>query len=103
MSRDELERELRSIVAYIRGTTSAAIVTEVEMYLDAGEYGLAFETICAAARTSLVRAPDSIRSRIAHVGSEMDLDFDIWAEADAEEVAREPAGNGQPDDRGAAR
>jgi hypothetical protein len=42
-----LERDIRRVLADVRTEFEPAEAQEVEMFLDAGEYGLAFQSMCA--------------------------------------------------------
>ena len=74
-----LERELRSLVADVGSALEASELRELEMYLNAGEYGLAFETLCACVRRRKpTLLPPKAFGAIAELGQRMSIEAEHW-------------------------
>lgn len=53
---------------------------EVEQFLDAGEYGLAFETLCGIAKEENKPVPNEFRSIVRMLAEQMEIDPIWWKE-----------------------
>ena len=74
-----LERELRALVTALRASAILDDAQEVEMYLHAGEYGLAFETICSILATGGKPLSSTFRAQLAAIGERIGVDGTEWA------------------------
>ena len=74
-----LEDELRQLVRGIASFTPAERA-EVEQFLGAGEYGVAFETICGVVKEEGRPVPDGLRPVIRQLAQRMEIDPDWWSE-----------------------
>ena len=71
-----LETELRDLVRAI--TLNAPEIDEVEKFLSAGEYGLAFETLCGICSEENKRVPSGLRQKVRELAERMDIDPVWW-------------------------
>lgn len=73
-----LERDLLSIVADVRAALDTAEAEEVQMYLTAGEFGLALETICAVLTRKRAPVAAATYVNISDVGARLDVEPSWW-------------------------
>jgi hypothetical protein len=73
-----LERDLLKVLAEVGSEFEPAEIQGAQMYLDAGEYGLALETICAVLAQK--RRPISAETYVSieDLGARMDVDPSSW-------------------------
>jgi len=57
----------------------------VEQFLTAGEYGLAFETLCGIAKEENKPVPNELRSKVRVLAHQMEIDPIWWGEIAKEE------------------
>jgi hypothetical protein len=73
-----LETELRRILDALKGVFTGSQCEEVESFLRAGEYGVAFETLCGIAVEEHHAIPIELRPVIRSLAQEMGIDPDCW-------------------------
>ena len=73
----DLEDELRLLLGSLENLTSSDL-SEVEEYLQVGEYGVAFETLCSIIKS--IGVTDVLRPRSLHLAKKMDIDPIWWKE-----------------------
>lgn len=76
----KLEADLIELLAEVGEEIPPSEAQEVQMYLDAGEYGLAFETICSVLKAKGSPVSESTCARIVDLGERMDIEPDYWRE-----------------------
>jgi hypothetical protein len=74
-----LETELTQLLADLTTTLTESEIKEVSTFIDAGEYGVAFETLC-----SVITEEDKILSRgtlakLMELGQKLKVDPSWWA------------------------
>lgn len=74
-----LEADLNEVLGAMSAFTPFEIA-EVEQFLSAGEYGLAFETFCGIASEESKPIPVELRSKVRKIAEEMEIDPVWWAE-----------------------
>ena len=74
-----LEADLRELLIAMSGFTPSE-VAEVEQFLSAGEYGLAFETFCGIAKEENKLVPNEVRPKIRTLAERMEIDPIWWAD-----------------------
>jgi hypothetical protein len=75
-----LEEGIRALLAKLRTVLSAEETNEVEEFLDAGEYGLALETLCWALRTENKLISAEVVEGISKLAEQMELDSGVWTD-----------------------
>ena len=75
----ELERELRQLLGGMM-SFSPSETAEVEQFLQVGEYGVAFETICGIVKEEGRDVPNGLRLSFRRLAEQMDIDQEWWAE-----------------------
>lgn len=75
-----LQNKLTTIMDDLREALTAAERDEVLGFIDAGEYGIALETLCSILAENKTKMPASTISKIEEVGTRMGLDPATWAE-----------------------
>jgi hypothetical protein len=78
-----LENDLTELLCSI-GSFNPSEAAEVSQFLAAGEYGLAFETLCAIATDEGRSIPLELRPKVRDLGERMGIDPIWW-----EELARD--------------
>lgn len=73
-----LERDLLGVLADVGSTLTPAESKEVQLYLDAGEYNLALETICAVLKRNQTSISASTYVSLEDLGTRMDAEPDVW-------------------------
>lgn len=73
-----LERDLLSVMADVGAVFEPDAAQEVQMYLDAGEFGLALETICAVLKRKQKPVSGATYAKLSDVGNRMDVDPACW-------------------------
>ena len=73
----KLERDLLSVLGGV-GSLGSSEAHEIQTYVDAGEYGLCLETICAVLKQK--QRPVSVETylNIVALGESMDVDSTWW-------------------------
>lgn len=79
-----LEADLNELLGAM-STFTASEIAEVEQFLSAGEYGLAFETICGIANEESKPIPLELRSKVRKLAEQMEIDPVWWMELVIEE------------------
>lgn len=79
----QLETDLSELLGAMSFTQSE--VGEVEQFLTAGEYGLAFETLCGIAKEENKPVPNELRSKVRVLAQQMEIDPIWWVEIAKEE------------------
>ena len=80
----KLEADLNEIlVAMISFTPSQ--IEEVKQFLSAGEYGVAFETLCGIANEENKPVPVELRPKVRKLAEQMEIDPIWWTELVKEE------------------
>ena len=72
------EKQLLGILAEVGPFHQPDATAEVQMYLDAGEYGLALETLCAALEREQRPVLVATYLNISELGTHMGVDPDYW-------------------------
>jgi hypothetical protein len=72
-----LEKDLKQLLLALNSFTPLEI-SEVDHFLAAGEYGIAFETLCAIIIEKRKCVPQELRSKIRELAERMDIDSDWW-------------------------
>lgn len=80
----QLESDLRVLLEAMSCFTPSEI-GEVEQFLTAGEYGLAFETFCGIAKEENKPVPNELRPKVRVLAQQMEIDPIWWAEIAKEE------------------
>jgi hypothetical protein len=73
-----LEENLRALLAKLRTVLNPPETSEVEEFLDAGEYGIALETLCSALHTEDKPVSSEVVDGISKLAEQMELDNGIW-------------------------
>ncbi len=73
-----LERDLLRLLADVGSQLEPAETLWVRLYLDAGEYGLALETICAVLKRKQRPISGATYVSIEDLGERMDVDVRTW-------------------------
>lgn len=80
MSHDyrNLERAITSLLESLAGVLTDSETGEVQQFLDAGEYGVAFETLCCILKDGrkAITARDAEQIRV--LAEEMEIDEGYW-------------------------
>ena len=74
----ELERDLIVVLAEVGSGLEPVESQEVQMYLEAGEYGLALETICAVLKQKQIAVSAATYVKIMDLGERMEVDPNNW-------------------------
>ena len=74
-----LERRLKALLDSLGATLSASERIEVEVFIQAGEYGIALETLCSILIEESKGIPERHLTEIRALGMSMELDPDTWA------------------------
>lgn len=74
-----LEADLNEFLGAM-STFTPSEIAEVEQFLSAGEYGLAFETICGIANEESKPVPVEHRSKVRELAEQMEIDPVWWSE-----------------------
>jgi hypothetical protein len=72
----ELEKDLNQLLLTLNNLTPSEI-SEVDQFLAAGEYGIAFEAICGVITEEGKHVPQVVRSIIRELANRMKID-PIW-------------------------
>ncbi len=75
----QLESDLGGLLGALSSFTPAE-TAEVAEFLAAGEYGLAFETLCGIAKEENKHVPAELRSKLRELGERMEIDPIWWEE-----------------------
>jgi hypothetical protein len=75
-----LEENIRALLAKLRSELSQKETHEVEEFLDAGEYGIALETLCWALRTENRLVSAEVVDDISKLAERMELDSSLWTD-----------------------
>jgi hypothetical protein len=73
-----VERQLLGILADLGTELDPGAAQEIQMYLDAGEYGLALETICAVLKQKSRPVSAATYVIIMDLAKGWDLDPSLW-------------------------
>jgi hypothetical protein len=73
----KLEKDLNQLLLALNNCTPPEI-SEVDSFLAAGEYGIAFETLCGIIKEERKFVPQELRARIRDLAERMDIDPDWW-------------------------
>ena len=73
-----LETELRRLLDALKGVFTGTQCEAVEEFLRAGEYGVAFETLCGIAVEEHHAIPIELRPAIRSLAQEMGITPDWW-------------------------
>jgi hypothetical protein len=73
-----LEESIRALLVKLRTVLSPEETNEVEGFLDAGEYGIALETLCWMLRTENKFVSAEVVDGISKLAERMELDSSIW-------------------------
>ena len=79
-----LEADINELLGGMTMFTPSEIV-EIEEFLSAGEYGLAFETFCGIANEETKPVPVELRPKVRKIAEQMDIDPVWWTELVKEE------------------
>jgi len=79
-----LEADINELLAAMSAFTRSEIA-EVEQFLSAGEYGLAFETLCGIAKEENKPVPAELRPKVRKLAEQMEIDPNWWTELTREE------------------
>ncbi|NJM37553.1 MAG: MafI family immunity protein [Akkermansiaceae bacterium] len=80
----QLETDLRELLGAM-SCFSPSEVEEVEQFLEAGEYGLAFETFCGIAKEENKPVSNVLRPKVRALAHQMEIDPIWWTEIAKEE------------------
>ena len=75
-----IENQLQAILSSLGLLLSEAELEEVQHFIDVGEYGLAFETLCGIIDEERKIIPLSVYYLIDDLGKQMEIDPAIWAQ-----------------------
>jgi len=73
-----LEKDLSYIFEQIQDNICRDDFNEIKEYIDVGEYGLAFETMCEIISEERIRISKPTFQRIEHAGRMMRFDHALW-------------------------
>jgi hypothetical protein len=73
-----LEADLESILAELRGVLTATEEAAVREFIDAGEYGLAFETLCFVMHDASYVMPRTAYPKFLDLAKRMDIKQSYW-------------------------
>ena len=79
---ETLAKDLLSVMADVSSLLEPVEVEEVQMYLDAGEFGLAFETLCAVLKRKQKPVSAATYVAISDLGERMDMEPSYWTVLD---------------------
>ena len=74
-----IEEQLQTILSSLGLLLSEAELEEAQHFIDVGEYGLAFETLCGIIDEEQKMLPLTVYYLIADLGTQMEIDPAIWA------------------------
>lgn len=74
-----LEHDQRAVVAQLGDVTAREADQDIQMFLSAGEYGLAFETLCSVLRAGREPVSASVWTQLADLGERMGIEPAQWA------------------------
>jgi hypothetical protein len=72
-----LEEDLRQLTCAL-GSLAPSEISDVEVFLAAGEYGIAFETLCAILWEEGKTVPNELRPRVRELAERMEIDPSWW-------------------------
>ncbi len=76
----ETEAKLKQLMEVLGTTFSASEIQEASRFVDAGEYGVALETICFIIREEYKVISMDVYHLIDEVGSRMSMDSNLWGD-----------------------
>jgi hypothetical protein len=79
---EEIKKTLRRITLQLAGPLPDADVANVLDLLDAGESGVAFETLCTQLYEYEVQVPADTQAELAPIGQQMGLAPHLWLNLD---------------------
>lgn len=74
----QLEVDLLGVLADLGETLTPGEVQEVRLFIDAGEYGVAFETLCSILKEELKPISPSLGARLLDLGQRMEIEPEYW-------------------------
>lgn len=74
---EHLEVSLRSLLAE-NDSLSSSEKAEIERFLEVGEYGVAFETLCAIIKEEGKTIPDNLRAGFKSLAEQMNIERSWW-------------------------
>lgn len=75
---ETIERRLRRIVRTLNERLPEEDVDHILEFLEVGEWGLAFETLCTQLYEYDIAVPAPILAELADLGKAMKLDPELW-------------------------
>ena len=73
-----LEVELLALLTDLGETLAAKEIEEVHHFIEAGEYGVAFETLCSILNDEQKAISTSVGATLRDLGGRMDIDPECW-------------------------
>jgi hypothetical protein len=74
----KLEQDILAILAALQGTLDAAEMKEVRDFVEAGEYGIAFETLCSILGDRHAPISPAVVDKLTELGQRMGIDEENW-------------------------
>ena len=75
-----MELELTRLLKALDGVFTSSEIAEVEQFLKAGEYGVAFETLCGIAKEENRSIPTELRPAVRALAQRMGIESLWWSE-----------------------
>lgn len=88
MSQDyrKLEADILALLVCLQDVLTKEEAQEVRTFIDVGEYGVAFETLCSIIKEEQKSISELAVGHIGHLAQQMNIDGDYWRDI----VERQP-------------
>jgi hypothetical protein len=80
----KLEQDILAILATLQDTLDAAETKEVRDFVEPGEYGIAFETLCSILGDRRAPISPAMLDKLTDLGQRMGIDEENWRDLEVE-------------------